>query len=85
MDSRILDLGTSLEVSVQFHTLVVLSLEKDPGTHWIGRWVGPKIGLDVVETKISCLWSSSPQPFAIATEISGLLTCNNNNNNNTIS
>jgi hypothetical protein len=24
-------------------------LEIDPGTHWIGGWVGPRAGLDFVE------------------------------------
>jgi hypothetical protein len=25
--------------------------ERDPGTHWIGGWVGPKAGLDDVERR----------------------------------
>jgi hypothetical protein len=25
------------------------SEERDPGTHWIGGWVGPRTGLDDVE------------------------------------
>jgi hypothetical protein len=51
--------------------------ERDPGIHWIGGWVGPRIGLDaVVWRKIprpyldSNPQSSSPQPSAIPTELS---------------
>jgi hypothetical protein len=25
--------------------------ERAPGTHWLGGWVGPKVGLDVVANK----------------------------------
>jgi hypothetical protein len=25
--------------------------EKDPGTHWIGRWVNPRAGLEDVEKR----------------------------------
>jgi hypothetical protein len=25
--------------------------ERAPGTHWIGGWVGPRTGLDVVEKR----------------------------------
>jgi hypothetical protein len=25
--------------------------DRAPGTHWIGRWVGPKVGLDAVEKR----------------------------------
>jgi len=30
-------------------------LAKEPGTHWIGRWVGTRAGVSVLgKTKISC-------------------------------
>jgi hypothetical protein len=25
--------------------------ERDPGTHWIGGWVGPRAGLDAMEKR----------------------------------
>jgi hypothetical protein len=25
--------------------------ERDPGTHWIGGWVGPRAGLDAMVTR----------------------------------
>jgi len=38
-----------MEVSGQLHAPAALSpREIAPGTHWIGRWVGPRAGLDVV-------------------------------------
>jgi hypothetical protein len=36
-----------MEVSGQLHALPALT----PGTHWIGGWVGPRIGLDATEKK----------------------------------
>jgi len=62
-----------MEVSGQLHTLADLPLGKEPpDTHWIGGWVGPRAGLDVmVKRKISnpCqasnTCSSSPKPSAI--------------------
>jgi hypothetical protein len=39
-----------LEVSGQLHAPPALPPEKEhPGTHWIGRWVGPRAGLDDTE------------------------------------
>jgi hypothetical protein len=33
--------------SGQFHVLAALyPWGKDPGTHWIGGWVGPRAGMD---------------------------------------
>jgi hypothetical protein len=35
--------------------------ERAPGTHWLGYWVGPRAGLDVVMRKIHSLcWDSNP-------------------------
>jgi hypothetical protein len=55
--------------------------KEPPGTHWIGGWVDPKAGLDDVEkildptaTRTPTTWSSSPQPVAIPTTLSQLLT-----------
>jgi hypothetical protein len=28
--------------------------ERAPGTHWIGGWVGPRVGLDAMEKKKVC-------------------------------
>jgi hypothetical protein len=38
-------------MSGQFHHPTALPWERAPGTHWIGGWVGPRAGLDVVEKK----------------------------------
>jgi hypothetical protein len=38
-----------MEVNGQFQYPAVLPLGKNPGTHCIGGWVGPKSGLDVSE------------------------------------
>jgi hypothetical protein len=40
-----------MEVSHQLHALATLHLEKDPGTHWIEGWVGPRTGVDTVVKK----------------------------------
>jgi len=43
-----------MEVSGQPHALAALFLGKEfPSTHWIGGWVGPRAGLDVVAKKKS--------------------------------
>jgi hypothetical protein len=50
-----------MEVSGQFHTPTVLSWKRDPGTHCIGCWVGPRVVLDameVVKRTMSILCSS---------------------------
>jgi hypothetical protein len=46
--------------------------ERIPGTHWIGHWVDPRVGLHDVEkildptgTGTPTPWSSSPQPVAM--------------------
>jgi hypothetical protein len=39
-------------VSSQRHAPAALYLqEKDPGTRWIGGWVGPRAGLDTEATR----------------------------------
>jgi hypothetical protein len=41
-----------MEVSGQLHAPDALPPEKEPpGTHWIGDWVGPRAGLDVVSKR----------------------------------
>jgi hypothetical protein len=43
-----------MEVSSQLHTLAALPVGKNPGTHWVGGWVCPGAGLDILEkSKIS--------------------------------
>jgi hypothetical protein len=37
------------------------------GTHWIGGWVGPRAGLDIVEKIIILPWPSSLYPITIPT------------------
>jgi hypothetical protein len=39
-----------MAVSGQLHASAALSpLENVAGTHWVGGWVGPKVGLEAVE------------------------------------
>jgi hypothetical protein len=38
-----------MEVSGQLHTLATLPPDSLTATHWIGGWVGPRLGLDAVE------------------------------------
>jgi hypothetical protein len=41
-----------MEVSGQLHAPAALPpRERDPGTHWIGGWVGPRAVLDTVVTR----------------------------------
>jgi hypothetical protein len=41
-----------MEVSGQLYVPAALPTgERDSGTHWIGGWVGPRTGLDVVVKK----------------------------------
>jgi hypothetical protein len=35
----------------QIHGPATLPPRKDPGTHWIGGWLGPRAGLDGVENR----------------------------------
>jgi hypothetical protein len=51
-NSTFLDLGTNMAVSGQLHASVLPS-GKDPRTHWLRGWVGPRGGLDVVEKRKS--------------------------------
>jgi len=56
-------------VSGQLHAPTILIPRKDPGTHWIEGWMGPRAHLDLIEKiKITFLplreiepRSSSPQ------------------------
>jgi hypothetical protein len=45
----ILDLDTSWRRVVSFTPRPLYTRGNSPGTHWIGGWVGPRTGLDVVE------------------------------------
>jgi len=45
---RILNLGTRWKCVVSFMPLPLYPREGAPGTHWIGVWVGPRVGLDMV-------------------------------------
>jgi hypothetical protein len=47
--STIFDLATRWRLMVRFKPVAVYRKERDPGTHWIGGWVGPRAGLDAVE------------------------------------
>jgi hypothetical protein len=51
-------------MSGQFHDPAALApWEIAHGTHWIGRWVGPRAGLDVVEKRnILLLPGFEPRP-----------------------
>jgi hypothetical protein len=37
-----------MQVSGQLHALAALHLEETLGTHWIGGWMDPSVGLDTV-------------------------------------
>jgi hypothetical protein len=53
---RILDLSTRWRWVVSFMPQLLYPRERTPGTNWIGGWVGPKAGLDmVVKRKIPSL------------------------------
>jgi len=65
-----------MEVGGQLHTPSALAAGKEPGTHWIGDWVGPRAGLDAMQNGKfpSLLWvielpSSSLLPVPILTEL----------------
>jgi hypothetical protein len=45
-----------MKVSGQLHAPAALFWRKNPSTHWIGGWVGPRAGLDAV--------AKSSQPLA---------------------
>jgi hypothetical protein len=49
--STILDLGTRWRWVVSYTPRPLYPEEILPGTHWIGGWVGPRAGLDVVEKR----------------------------------
>jgi hypothetical protein len=51
-----------MEVSGKLHALAALPpRERALGTHWIGGWVGPRVGLDAVEKRqILHNWESNP-------------------------
>jgi hypothetical protein len=69
-----------MELSGKPHAPADLPGNTAPGTHWIGGWMGPGVGLDVMENrKISCpCWKRKPclpafRLAAIGTELSRLL------------
>jgi hypothetical protein len=66
-----------MEMNVQLHVAAVLRWERATGTHWIGGWVGSRVGLDAVEKRKFETCPSSPQPVAIQTELSRLFHCVN--------
>jgi hypothetical protein len=49
--STILDLGTSCRWVVNFTSQPFTPGEGVPNTYWIGRWVGPRAGLDDVKRR----------------------------------
>jgi hypothetical protein len=68
-------------VSGQSHAPVALYLrEKDPGTHWIGSWVGLRAGLDIVARRKSFASAENRTPVfqslsdSILTELPQLLS-----------
>jgi hypothetical protein len=68
-----------MEVSDQLHAPTALLLrERAPGTHWIGYWVGPRAGLDVVKNSHALPRLKLPIIQTVAqrytTELSRLLT-----------
>jgi hypothetical protein len=60
-NSIILDLGTIW--SYQLHDPASLTLGTEPGTHWIGGWMGSRAGLNPMEArKITCSYREVIQP-----------------------
>jgi hypothetical protein len=59
--STILDLSTRWRWVVCFTLRLLNPWEIDPGTHWIGGWVGPRAGLNAVEKKILALPEIEPR------------------------
>jgi hypothetical protein len=55
-----------MEVSGQFHALAALPLgDITLGVHYIGGWVGPRVGLDVVEKRKNVAMPGiEPGPFS---------------------
>jgi hypothetical protein len=45
----ILNLGTRWRLSAQLHALVLLPMGRNPSTHGIGGWVGPRDSLEVLK------------------------------------
>jgi len=74
-------------VSGQQYAPATLNPRERTGTHFTGGWVGPRAVLD--RQKITSPpgfdpGPSSPQAFAIPTELPAPPTNNNNNNNNNV-
>jgi hypothetical protein len=40
-----------MEVSGQLHATVALAPGKNPNAHWIGDWVGTRLGLDAIKKR----------------------------------
>jgi hypothetical protein len=40
-----------MQVSSQFHASAALPQWQNPGTHWVGDWLGPRVGMDILERK----------------------------------
>jgi hypothetical protein len=36
--------------------------EEGPGTHWLERWIGPRVGLDAVEERKTCTAGNRTRP-----------------------
>jgi hypothetical protein len=72
---RILDLGTRWRWVVSFTPRSIYAQRKNPGSHWIGGWVGPRAGLDAV--LLPGLESPIIHPVAqhYTTELPRLLLC----------
>jgi hypothetical protein len=51
IDPRILDIGTSWSWVVSFTPWPLYPRERAPDAHWIGGWLGPRTGLDDVESR----------------------------------
>jgi hypothetical protein len=50
--------------------------EKDPGTHWIGDWVGLRTGLDIVEKKCIPVGNQNPNVHeGLKVTMQNLATC----------
>jgi hypothetical protein len=65
IDPHFLDLGTSWRWMVSFNPRPLYPRERTPGTHCIGGWVDPRVGLDnMVKWKFFTLPGLEPRPLS---------------------
>jgi hypothetical protein len=63
IDPHFLDLGTSWRWVVSFTPLPHYSQGTASSTHWVGGWLGPRVGLNTAQKKESCSAGRAVQPM----------------------